>query len=392
MRGRAAALRRLGPANVPAMANLIHSESIGWQQTENDLALCLATSTAPRVPTSALGVFDGGDGAATAGLSAMAMLNHVSDDWSWLAYVATDQSARQQGHARRLVEKLLADADDAAAATGGAGGPLDVGLFASAMGAPLYESLGFADSGAVAHIVELGSSAMADAALLSRVDELGGASLVAAAEAKAELRALDAAVHGPMHGRRRVECLDAWCGGRGGGGRGDGEVEGCASDLVLVDPAGTSGLAGYVLTRPCWPSGGVWIGPLVATGVEAAEVLLRAALAAAARAGSSCAHALVLDAPPPPAGTAGGVAGDYSSTCSSRQHPGAAAVRGLALAERVGFGRLGETRLMLRRRRGEGGGDAGDRLPWLRRGADVGASGGAPGLRPFLASGFEFGA
>jgi GNAT superfamily N-acetyltransferase len=228
-------VRALGPDDVLASASLIHADGIGWQQTEEDLKQVLNGQ-------DALGVFLGDS------LVSMATLPAIAPDFGWLAYVATAPDARRRGYARLLVSQLLS----------ARGNRFACGLYGSEMGAPLYRSLGFTDRGE-AKLVELRKGSRSRSRSTAR--PLAGAKLVPAAEALPQLLALDASIYGSD----RSALLTRWS-------RGLPDV-----GWVLLDEEGHRA-EGYVLGRPVFPSGGTWLGPLVARDERAAATLLEAAI------------------------------------------------------------------------------------------------------------------
>ena len=130
--------RPLLPSDVPSMAGLIHSDGIGWGQTEDDLL------TLFRADNSVfLGAFD----ESTNELLSMAGLpaHGTCHRWSWLCYVVTAPSAQRRGLATDLLNALFANAPS----------NVPIGLYGSPAGAPMYAAkFGFTDRG-TAHLVSL---------------------------------------------------------------------------------------------------------------------------------------------------------------------------------------------------------------------------------------------
>ena len=323
----APALRQLQATDAPAAAALIHGEGIGWDQTEDDLRRAFGEG-------GGLGVFDtGGE------LRSMAVLNKVGKASGWLSYVATAPSARRRGYARLLVERLLAACPEDFAC----------GLYSSELGGPLYASLGFVDQGS-AQLVALSAASLGPGVTGSSGRSTAG--LVRATDALPQLLALDAAVYGTD----RSAMLTDW------------SLH--PASWVLPSADGRSAL-GYVLGRPTFPEG-AFIGPIVASDVQAAERLLCAAIGSATSSGCSQFQSLIPSICPQPA--------DGSSFADGCSDSGAS--DGLLLVERMGFERLGSAaRLMVR---------GGPSLPpWC---ATMLPSARVAGVaRPFAATGFEFG-
>jgi predicted N-acetyltransferase YhbS len=309
---------RLTDSSVSSMEALIRAPDVGWQQTEADLRV-LVSGNAGGV--NALGIHD----EATGELLSMAALSTFDGPnreaaWGWLAYVVTTARARRLRLARTLVEALLRDAP-----------PCAIGLYGSTAGVPLYSALGFVGCGTAQLMQRLpGPAELAGSATLP-----SGMEITPARAALGTICALDAQIYGADRGA----LLAGWA----------------DSEASWVLREGGQ-LVGYVLARPAHPAGAVWLGPLVAPSVEAAEAMLRTALAALP-----------------------------DEATVQMLLPDVALADGLAApVERLGFERVGDaTRLMVR----PGGGEA--CVPWTRCWGTAEARSGAP--RPFAATGYEFG-
>ncbi len=120
-----AAIRLLTPADLPALLHL--SRSASWNQTANDWARLIALQ-----PSGCFGIELDGT------LAASATVVCYPPDLAWLGMVLTLPEYRGRGLARRIVEHAIAYS-----------GRRTVRLDASAMGQPLYESLGFVEECAV---------------------------------------------------------------------------------------------------------------------------------------------------------------------------------------------------------------------------------------------------
>ena len=120
-----AAIRLLTPADLPALLHL--SRSASWNQTADDWARLIALE-----PSGCFGIELEGTLAATATIVC------YPPDLAWLGMVLTLPEYRGRGLARSIVEHAIAYS-----------GRRTVRLDASAMGQPLYESLGFAEECAV---------------------------------------------------------------------------------------------------------------------------------------------------------------------------------------------------------------------------------------------------
>ena len=120
-----AAIRLLTPADLPALLHL--SRSASWNQTAEDWARLLALE-----PSGCFGIELDGILAATSTVVC------YPPDLAWLGMVLTLPEYRGRGLARSIVEHAIAYS-----------GRRTVRLDASAMGQPLYESLGFVEECAV---------------------------------------------------------------------------------------------------------------------------------------------------------------------------------------------------------------------------------------------------
>ena len=120
-----AAIRLLTPADLPALLHL--SRSASWNQTAEDWARLIALQ-----PSGCFGIELDGT------LAASATVVCYPPDLAWLGMVLTLPEYRGRGLARRIVEHAIAYS-----------GRRTVRLDASAMGQPLYESLGFVEECAV---------------------------------------------------------------------------------------------------------------------------------------------------------------------------------------------------------------------------------------------------
>ena len=116
-----AAIRLLTPPDLPALLHL--SRSASWNQTADDWARLLALE-----PSGCFGIELEGTLAATATVVC------YPPDLAWLGMVLTLPEYRGRGLARSIVEHAIAYC-----------GRRTVRLDASAMGQPLYESLGFVE-------------------------------------------------------------------------------------------------------------------------------------------------------------------------------------------------------------------------------------------------------
>jgi GNAT superfamily N-acetyltransferase len=114
-------LVELTPQDVPDLMDL--KASANWNQIEADWLRCMRLE-----PTGCVGFRD------NSRIVASAMTINYGADLSWIGMVLTLPEYRGQGLARRLMKVVLARS------TGDR-----VGLDASDMGKPLYESLGFVD-------------------------------------------------------------------------------------------------------------------------------------------------------------------------------------------------------------------------------------------------------
>ena len=120
-----AAIRLLTPADLPALLHL--TSAAAWNQTADDWARLLALQ-----PSACFGIELEGI------LAASATVVCYPPDLAWLGMVLTLPAYRGRGLARRIVEHTIAYS-----------GLRTIRLDASAMGQPLYESLGFVEECAV---------------------------------------------------------------------------------------------------------------------------------------------------------------------------------------------------------------------------------------------------
>ena len=334
-------VRRLRPVDVPVVAALIHS--IGWGQTASDVENLLSREECRALGSYEEAGFEDGPGE----LLSIAALQCFDEPQSreetrgygWLCYVATEPHARRKGLAGALITMLLS-----AAPVG-----TSLGLYGSAVGAPLYEKrFGFVDRGH-AQFMSLGSDALRSIQPPTALPP--GCSLAPASEVLPGVLALDQTVYGVD----RSQELSRWaC------------VEPATGQTRRACWALVSGgdVVGFVLGRAMHPGERIFLGPLIARTEDEAEVLLHAALSALSDDIEEVSM-LVLDV--------GGPAGEIYG-------------EGSALADRVGFERVGAvpSRLMTRGPSGSGPGSIAwvDRLPRAR----------AENLpRPFAAAGYEFG-
>ena len=349
--------RRIRPTDVPGWQTLI--QALGWGQTCEDLQFCLRCGPA-------IGSFDeAGSLLSTAALPAYSSGSELhgfsSDDgdlgFSWLAYVATRDSARKRGLASTQVDNLLNEVPQTR----------PIGLYGSVLGAPLYASRGFVDRGA-AHLMCLSSEAlaqMAKAPIGEHVSqaEIGG-KLVPASECLQQVVELEACVYGTCD---RSAALSRWV-----------DSPRPAPDSpplswAVLDPQSQKAL-GCIVARPISTSG-IMLGPLIGSTRPMVEGLLRQALVAAGERRVQVVELLAI-------------------------HPWATDVpdgadESLALAERLGFEQVSVSRLMVR----GGGADEpqGQRHgarrapPWIDRTVRARKLGDASMPWPWAAAGFEYG-
>lgn len=229
-------LRPLLRADAPAMEALIHGDGVGFQQTSSDLRALLDTVS----EGGCLGAFDDRTGA----LLSMAALPTYSPskehEWSWLAYVATDVRARRRGLASSLVMALLS--------TVPASRPL--GLYGSALGAPIYERMGFADAGR-AQLCNLPGDALSVIGAAETLPQLDRAHIVPASSVLPAVSSLIDRTYSASHSGA---LYSQWARP--------------TASVALVREDGVA--TGVVLSRPVTDDG-VWLGPLIAETAEAAE-------------------------------------------------------------------------------------------------------------------------
>ncbi len=118
------AIRLLTPADVPGVLEL--TAAAGWNQTAGDIEMLLSLA-----PDGCFGI------EAEGRLAATTTLLPLSPQLAWLGMVLTGAPYQRRGFARRLCEHAIAKADNDGIGT--------VKLDATAMGRPLYLSLGFRD-------------------------------------------------------------------------------------------------------------------------------------------------------------------------------------------------------------------------------------------------------
>jgi GNAT superfamily N-acetyltransferase len=227
-------IRLLGEADLPAAMSL--KESAGWNQTESDWLRLL--SLEPRGCFAATA--EGGR------LVGTATTTTYGGELAWVGMVLVDTSFRRRGIASRLMEAALSYLDGEGVET--------VKLDATPDGRHVYERLGFEDE----LTVERWHSHGAGAAAGAQPERAAGASTIEAARL-AEILELDRAAFGADR-VRLVESLIA---------------QGLVSALVKGGRDGGAG--GYALAR----AGALadYVGPLVASDLETAALLLDEVLA-----------------------------------------------------------------------------------------------------------------
>ena len=342
--------RLLCPADAPMMASLIRA--LDWGQTADDLVQVMANGPA-------LGTFD----AASNELVSMAALpgyDSATTDkdtgFSWLAYVATKAEARKRGLASAKLITLF----------GGLAPTQPVALYGSLLGAPLYASrFDFVDRGS-AHLMCIKSEALASEALAHLQphaavdgDLLDGGTLVPASECLPQVAKLDALVYGTD----RSAALARWV-------QSPPPQPACppASWAILHRDGHATGC---IVARPISSSGGVFLGPLIASSGASAEALLRQSLSAIRAWGLEGGVTELLTIQPWEQGKEADASGESASRL---------------LAESLGFEQVAASRLMVMRGDGRAAPAWIDRAAQARRAAPVAAS-----PWPWAAAGFEWG-
>ena len=210
-------LSPFGHDDLDAAAALSRAE--GWPHTRNDWSLLASVA-------EGVAIRDGRT------LKGTALWVPYGPRVASVCMVMVDPSVRRRGLGRRLMDRVLADT---------AGRSLR--LVATPSGQPLYQALGFEESGRV-HKLEGAPS-------LAALGPRNGVVLARESDMPAIL-ALDAAAYGADRGRLLAALMDA------------------GDAMILRDPFVT----GYAVRRPFGP--GVVIGPVVAPSLAAAKRLIAA--------------------------------------------------------------------------------------------------------------------
>jgi len=416
--------------DAPIMTNFMQGDGIGWQQTQDDLCNLLSIDD-----SLMLGLFCGNDDQnnskcdddridllSMAGLStfhsdpssSVSTSGNV-DDYGWLSYVATAPHARRKGYASTLVSKLLKSSLLSSSSSSINKLPeinhkqLPVGLFASSLGAPLYERNGFVSSGAGAQLVQyeyFDGSVGIDNGCKTRhpanpankgsttstsiVNSEDFITLVPASQVVSKVISLDAKVYGVSREKiiRHWASVTAATNPETITAKTDtvttpkNMIKGTSEKALSLAAAGNWVLMenneaqGFILGRPLYHpdhvSSGVFLGPIIARSDEEASLLLQTALSSMFRCGVTLVQSLTL------LSGKENVEGGALRWCTNT-----VAVAGKA-AE-VTFMKLGEpSNLMVR----------GQSLPWLDRMRQLTHKKEEykeSFLRPYAAFGYEYG-